>query len=349
MYMKSALQLQYWKTFFTPERFSHDQIPDLAGKVAIVTGANTGLGYAIAVSLAANGAHVFFACRSKERALDAIEKARAEIKKNYPNASDPKMEFLELDLCDIKKTHKAAKDFLARNLPLHILVCNAALFAAPYELSVDGIEVQFAVNHIGHFVFTTTLLDRIKESQPSRIVMVASDIHEINEITDFTLEAVNKPVGPFTPYAQSKAANILFANALARRLENDQVWVNSLYPGIVYTEIARHTGKIFGERFMNVMLKTSTYTVAMTPAHASLTPLYLATSPEVVEKNIRGRYFIPIANELQPVKRANQANNLLSKSILALETKDKDIQENLWNFSERIVLEKLGEKTIRMP
>ncbi|KAG0045453.1 hypothetical protein BGZ90_008450, partial [Linnemannia elongata] len=169
MSFNSLTQFAWWKTYLTPKGYSHTKIPDLTGKVAIVTGANSGLGYATTVALAANGARVFLACRSRERAQEAIENARAEIKAKYPKAPTPQLEFLELDLNDMTKSSQAAQEFLKKGLPLHILVNNSGIMNCPYALSADGIETQFAVNHMGHFVFTMGLLDRIKESQPSRI------------------------------------------------------------------------------------------------------------------------------------------------------------------------------------
>jgi len=145
----SVTQLSFWKTFFTPRRYSDELIPDQTGKVAIVTGANTGLGYATTIALAGHGAHVFLACRSKDRALAAIEKAKKEIKEKYPRAAAPKLEFLELDLNDMNKARKAAKEFLSKGLPLHLLVNNSGIMTTPFALSADGIEQQFAVNHMG--------------------------------------------------------------------------------------------------------------------------------------------------------------------------------------------------------
>ncbi|KAF9086189.1 hypothetical protein BGX29_001535, partial [Mortierella sp. GBA35] len=145
----SLTQLAFWKTFITPNRYSHDQIPDLTGKVAIVTGANRGLGYATTVALAAHGAHVFLACRNPERAADAIARAKAEIKETYPQAREPQLEFLELDLNDMNKCRQAGQEFLKKGLPLHILVNNSGIMMVPFALSADGIENQFAVNHMG--------------------------------------------------------------------------------------------------------------------------------------------------------------------------------------------------------
>lgn len=148
-FTNSMSQFAWWKTYLTPKRYSHNKIPDLTGKVAIVTGANSGLGYATTVALAANGARVFLACRSKERAQEAIENARAEIKAKYPKAPTPQLEFLELDLNDMTKSSQAAQEFLKKGLPLHILINNSGIMNCPYGLSADGIETQFAVNHMG--------------------------------------------------------------------------------------------------------------------------------------------------------------------------------------------------------
>jgi len=147
--MSNLKKPAFWKTFFTSPRYSHDQIPNLSGKVALVTGANTGLGYATMVSLAGHGAHVIAACRSEQRAIEAIARAKQEIKTKYPNAGEPQIEFLQLDLNDINNSAQAAKNFLNKGLPLHILVNNSGIANTPFALSADGIEQQFAVNHVG--------------------------------------------------------------------------------------------------------------------------------------------------------------------------------------------------------
>ncbi|KAG0003966.1 hypothetical protein BGZ80_007715 [Entomortierella chlamydospora] len=323
----SFSQLRFWKTFFTPNRYSHDQIPDLTGKVAIVTGANTGLGYCTTVALATHGAHVFLACRSQQRATDAIERVKAEIKEKYPQAADPKLDFLELDLNDMRKTRDAAKNFLVKGLPLHILVCNSGIMATPFELSADGIETQFAVNHMGHFVFTMELLDRIKESQPSRIVIVSSNGHELTAPGGIDFDTLNDETKTNTiqRYARSKLANILFTKALARRLENERVYVNAVHPGYVLTELARHVGASFGV-ILKQVLGVMNIVVAMKPEVGCLTQLYAATSTEIEEGDIRGKYFIPIANEILPNEYA----------------RDEELQEKLWTFSEKLVNEKIG-------
>lgn len=138
----------FWKAVFKRPHYSYDSIPDLSSKVALVTGANTGLGYATMVALASHGAHVVAACRSEQRAMKAIEKAKQEIKTKNPSAA-PKIEFLQLDLNDINSSAQAAKNFLSMGLPLHILVNNGGIATTPFALSADGIEQQLAINHVG--------------------------------------------------------------------------------------------------------------------------------------------------------------------------------------------------------
>ncbi|KAG0215360.1 hypothetical protein BGX28_000100 [Mortierella sp. GBA30] len=318
----------WYKSFITPKRYSHKDIPDLTGKVAIVTGANTGLGYWTTVSLAAHGAHVILACRSEQRAMDAMERAKKDIRERFPQApAEPKLEFLELDLLDMTKCRRSAQAFLDKGLPLHILVNNSGIMAVPFELSPQGIETQFAVNHMGHFVFTMGLLDKIKESQPSRIVVLSSLGHEFSTPGGIDFDTLNDPSksDPIARYGRSKLANVLFGKALARRLANERVYVNVVHPGTVSTELGRYAQESYGAA-MIAFLKTFTFLTAMTPEVGSLTQLYCATSPEIEEKDIRGRYFIPIANELTPSAYAQ----------------DEELQEKLWEFSEKLVKEKLG-------
>ncbi|KAK5814358.1 hypothetical protein F5H01DRAFT_23872 [Linnemannia elongata] len=322
--MNMFSQLAFWKTYFTPDRYSIAQIPDLTGKVAIVTGANTGLGYTTMVALAGRGAHVFLACRSQKRAIAAIETALLEIRSKYPLLTTaPKLEFLELDLMDINKTQQAAKEFLRKGLPLHILVCNAGIQVVPFELSADGIEAIFAVNHIGHFVFTIALLDRLKTSQPSRVVMISSIAHEaFPPRVGIDFDTLNDPTmsTDLSRYGRSKLANVLFAKALARRVANDNVYVNACHPGFIprFLEPQDDTWK----EWFDCIVKNA---VTLTAERAALTQLYLATSPEIEERDVRGKYFIPVANEIEPAALA----------------RNERLQEELWAFSEDIVREKV--------
>ncbi|KAF9425327.1 hypothetical protein BGZ76_003317, partial [Entomortierella beljakovae] len=300
--MNSLANTQFWKSLVSSKGYTYKDIPNLTGKVAIVTGANTGLGYATAVALAGNGAHVFLACRNQERAMDAIERIKKDIKSDYPEVSEePKLEFLELDLNNLAKSRQAANNFMAKNLPLHILVCNSGIMWVPFELSADGIETQFAVNHLGHFVFTSGLLPRLKESQPSRIVVLSSMTHESTVDGGIDFDTINdsSKSDSFQRYGRSKLSNILFAKALARRLKDERVYVNVAHPGYVNTELIRYTDKTFGA-IPAKLGGVAGRVFASDPKIGALTQLFLATSPKVESEDIRGQYYIPTAHEGLP-------------------------------------------------
>ncbi|KAF8949949.1 hypothetical protein BGZ52_004242, partial [Haplosporangium bisporale] len=287
-------------------RYSDDQIPDLSGKVAVVTGANTGLGYGIKVALAGHGAHVIATC--------------------LPNAPEPNLEFLQLDLNDINNCAQAAKNFLKKGLPLHILINNSGIMNTPFALSADGLEQQLAVNHIGHFVFTMGLLQKIKESQPSRIVVLSSMMHEQHPKGGIDFDSINdeNTSNLGARNGHSKLVIILFGKALARRLMDERVYVNIAHPGFVNTELNRLNQESFG-RTSGLLLDYVTRIMGMAPDIGALTQLYCATSPGVENKDIRGKYFIPIANDLKPNPTAC----------------DEDLQERLWSWAENTVREKL--------
>ncbi|KAG0094114.1 Retinol dehydrogenase 14, partial [Podila epicladia] len=294
---------QFWRALVTADHYSYDQIPDLTGKYALVTGANQGIGYATTLGLVAYGAHVTMACRSAAKANEAIEQLHKDVIEMHPHSAAAaqiakgerlKLEFLELDLNDLKKTQQSAQEFLSRGLPLHILVNNSGVGGVAWGLSADGIENHFAINHLGHFVLTTALLDCLKESQPSRVVVVSALLYDVLPEGGLDLNNINndKIGDPLRRYGRSKLANILFANALARRLTNEQVYVNSLHPGVVDTGMAHHFNDNMADVMASIMRKFAKFTF-VSPAQGALTQLYLATSPEVVNKDIRGRFFIP--------------------------------------------------------
>ncbi|KAG0367954.1 hypothetical protein BC939DRAFT_445343 [Gamsiella multidivaricata] len=328
-YTNIVFNAAYWKSFTQRAKFTAEDIPDLTGKVAIVTGANSGLGYATTVALASHGAHVFLACRSQGKALQAIEQAKVDVKKKNPLfKGEAKLDFLALDLNDMKQCHHAAQQFLARGLPLHILVNNGGIMTSPFALSDNGIEQQFAVNHMGHFVFTMTLLDRIKESQPSRIVMLSSIGHEMTTKGGIDFDTLNdeSKSSPTSRYGRSKLANLLCGKALARRLANEKVYVNMPHPGFVYTDLARNNKASLGTVAAGVYDMAGKMCAA-TPEIGALNQLYCATSPEIEENDLRGRYFVPVGNDCRP-------------SHYAL---DEELQEKLWAFSEKLMHEHVRE------
>ncbi len=204
----------------------------LAGRIALLTGANTGIGRATAVELAKQGAHVFLACRSAERTQAVLDAIRAQ-----PGGGSA--EFLPLELGDFASIRQCARTFLARGLPLHLLINNAGLAGARGHTK-EGFELAFGVNHLGHFLLTQLLLDRIKASAPARIVTVASKAHYRARGIDW--QAVREPTRTATglqEYGVSKLANVLFSAELGRRLVDSGVTTYSLHPGVVATEVWR--------------------------------------------------------------------------------------------------------------
>lgn len=206
-------------------------LPSLSGRVALVTGASTGIGRVTARELARAGAHVFVACRSKQSAAGVLADIAA-----MPGA---RAECLELDLGDFASVRACALAFLARNLPLHLLINNAGL-AGARGLTPSGFELAFGVNHMGHFLLTRCLLDRLRESAPARVVSVASRAHVRAGGLDWdALRRSTRSLTGWPEYANSKLANVLFSAELGRRLAGSGVTTHALHPGVIASDIWR--------------------------------------------------------------------------------------------------------------
>ncbi|CAG8453922.1 10932_t:CDS:2 [Diversispora eburnea] len=290
--------------------FTINDIPDLQGKIAIVTGANTGIGFIVAQELARKNAHVFLACRNQTKSEKAID----EIKQATGN---DKVEYLPLDLSSLKSVLKATELFLDRKLPLHIL---------SFTLTEDGIQDQFGTNHIGHFFFTIKLLPTIEASAPSRIVNLTSMAHKISPKCGIDFENINNPIAytSLSRYSQSKLANILFSLELNKRLTDKEVYVNSVHPGLVKTELFRNLKDSMGLMAKPINLIVGLF---MTPVEeGAVTSLYCATSPEIIEKNLRGKYFVPLGKLSKPGKLGT----------------DEKLALKLWEYSEELIKEKLN-------
>jgi NAD(P)-dependent dehydrogenase (short-subunit alcohol dehydrogenase family) len=249
---------------------------DLSGKTALVTGGTNGIGKAAAMALARMGAEVVIVGRNRALAESTV----AEIQRETGNQ---KIEALIADLSVQADVRKVAAEFLAANKPLHILLNNAgAMFPARTE-SIDGIEMTFALNHLGYFLLTELLLERLQQSGPARIVNVASMAHRsASKGIDFDDIEGKKNYAPFGAYGQSKLANILFTRELAKRLQGSNVTVNCLHPGFVATRFA-HANTIYNiAMFLMRPFQRSI-------AKGSQTSIYLCASPEVA--NVSGEYF----------------------------------------------------------
>ena len=236
----------------------------MSGRVALVTGANTGIGLVTARKLASGGAHVFIACRSPERAQPALAHIKAA-------SGNTQVELLPLDLGDFDSVRQCARSFLARSLPLHLLVNNAGVGGAR-GLTRSGFELAFGVNHLGHFLLTQLLLDRIKASAPARIVTVASRAHY--RARGLNWEALRKPTRglAMAAYSNSKLANVLFSAELGRRLAGSGLTTYSLHPGVVASDIWRRLPWPLRGLIKLGMIGTE---------EGAATSLYCATSPEV--------------------------------------------------------------------
>jgi dehydrogenase/reductase SDR family protein 13 len=267
--------------------------PDLANKTFIVTGANTGIGKVTAKELARAGAHVVLACRSQDKTAAVID----EIKRETGNAN---VEYVHLDLGDLASVRACAEAIRARNLPIHGLINNAGM-AGARGLTRDGFELTWGTNHLGPYLFTRLLLDRIKQAGPARIVNVASASHYRAKGIDW--DAVRKPTRTTTgmdEYAVSKLSNVLFAKELARRLEGTGVTTYALHPGVVATDVWRRVPaplRWLIKRFM------------ITPEQGAEASLRCATDPALAGQT--GRYYDvggvekepnPVANDVELAK-----------------------------------------------
>ncbi len=244
-----------------------DAPQDLHGRIALITGANTGIGQVTALALARRGAKVFLACRSAQRTQPVLNEINAQA------ALNAQAEWLPLELGDLASVRECARLFLARGLPLHLLINNAGLAGAK-GLTASGFELAFGVNHIGHFLLTQLLLERLQASAPARIVTVASRAHRRATGLDFA--ALRQPTRSRTgvsEYANAKLANILFSAELGRRLAGSGVSCYSLHPGVVDTEVWRSVPWL-----LRPLLKLRGM---LTPEQGARTSLYCATAPEL--------------------------------------------------------------------
>lgn len=242
-------------------------------KVALITGANTGIGRVTAAELAKLGFHVFVACRSADRAKPVLDEVRAA------SGSDS-IELLALDLGDFSSIRACAEAFLARDLPLHLLINNAGI-AGGRGLTRSGFELAFGVNHLGHFLLTQLLTARILRSAPARIVTVASNAHyEARGIDWDALRKRTRSVMGLAEYSVSKLCNVLFSAELGRRLAGSGVSTSSLHPGVVATDIWRT---------VPWPLRPLIKLAMISPQQGAQTTLFCATSQAVAQET--GRYY----------------------------------------------------------
>ncbi len=242
------------------------------GKYVVITGGNVGIGLETARGVAKLGAHVLIACRDAARAAHA----RSELKRSVPTAT---IEVVELDLGSLASVKRCAESLNQRLPKLDVLINNAGVWPRQRRFTADGREQTMGINHLGHFALTNQLLPLLRKAR-GRVVVVSSGLHARGTMAWDDLMTAQGGFSGQRAYAQSKLANVLFANELARREAPYGVTANSLHPGVVKTQLARE----FPE-----LLRTVAGVVMLTPEKGAQTSIYLASSSEL--NNVTGKYF----------------------------------------------------------
>lgn len=298
----------------TTNRWISADMPDLTGKIAVVTGANSGLGYATLLALARKKGHVIMACRNLEKAQAAC----AQIARQIPNAA---VDVMKLDLASLASVRAFAGEYTSRYDHLDMLINNAGIALIPRQETEDGFEMQFGVNHLGHFALTGLLLDILLNTPGSRIVTVVTLGHHAARMKFDDLQG-EKSYSPFHAYVRSALANVLFAFELQRRLEAAGAKTMSLavHPGMVDTQMTRRTTPPVS--FVEPIVHTVAPFMAQSAEEGASSQLYAATAPEVKGDEFYGPRFY-----LRGYPRPQKASRI---------SYNRDIAARLWKISEEL-------------
>jgi len=278
----------------------------MQGKVCVVTGATAGIGRVSAQRLAEMGATVVLISRNPAKCDEVVAEVRQR-------ANNPAVEAMPADLSSLSQTRAVAQRLLDRYPRIDVLLNNAGAVFTSRQVSPDGIEMTWALNHLNYFLLTHLLLDALKAAPAARIINVSSDAHLTGRIYFDDVQFVRRPYQGFAAYSQSKLANVMHAYALARRLQGTNITVNALHPGAVATNFGKNnTGPIW-----QLILKLFGR-FAIRPEEGAKTSVYLASSPEVA--GVSGKYFY----RCKP-KRSSSASY------------DQQAQERLWVLSAEMV------------
>lgn len=286
--------------------WSEDDIPDLSHRVAVVTGANSGIGFETARALAAKGARVILGCRSRTKGPQAA----ARIREAVPDAD---VHFISLDLASLAGVEMFAKEVGVEVDRIDLLCNNAGVMMPPLDYTKDRFELQFGINHLGHFALTAHLLPLLRATPGARVVTVSSLMHFAGWIHFTDLNSENS-YNSTLAYAQSKLANLLFMRELARRLDGADVDVISAaaHPGSTRTELQRHSD----------LMQLAVRYFAQDAAAGALPTLYAATAPAVSG----GNYFGPRFGIVGPPARA----------LMSPLAQNNDLAQRLWKVSEEL-------------
>jgi len=270
-------------------------IPDLTDRTAVVTGANGGLGLETARRLAAAGASVVMAARNQERAAEAAEQIRA-------TAPGAELALVKLDLSSLDSVKAAADEILTAHGTIDLLVNNAGVMGIPERRTADGFEMQFGVDHLGHFALTARLLPALLEAPAARVVTVTSTAHHMGRAVDPDNPNLDGRYGPWRAYGQAKLANFHFGLGLHRLFANAGAWAASLvaHPGLSNTELqavsVKETSGGLSQRFFLMLARS----IGMSPAEGALSQLRAATDPDAKSGELYGPLFV---NNGPPVRK----------------------------------------------
>lgn len=288
------------------QKWDANSISSQQGRIVIVTGSSSGIGFETALALASKEATVIIAVRNLQKGNSAA----AKIKTEFPEA---KVDVMELDLANLASVRKFSEDFKAKYEKLDLLINNAGVMVPPYSKTSDGFELQFGTNHIGHFALTGLLIERLHKTVGSRIVNVSSSIHKAGKINFDDLSWEKRKYGPWSAYGASKIANLYFTYEFRRRIGEKPI-IAAAHPGLTATDLPRHSGMA---DFLYGFL-------AQKAQMGALPTLYAAVGPDVKS----GDYYGPSGfMEMKGYAKKVQSNAL---------SHDTEIAKKLWDVSEEL-------------
>lgn len=300
------------------QQWNSDAVPNLSGKIAIVTGANIGLGYETARVLVGKGAHVIVASRDVTKGQEAVR----ALQKEYPTG---KATFLVLDLANLASVRQFAQQYSQQFKMLDLLINNAGVMHLPYRTTVDGFEMQFGTNHLGHFALTGLLLPVILNTPGARVVTVSSSLHQSGHINFEDLHGKTK-YNESTAYSQSKLANVLFAYELQRKFSAHSVKAFSMaaHPGYAATNLQFGASNMTGSALRAGVMSIANTLFAQSAAMGALPTLYAATAPAIQG----GEYVGPSGfMEIRGYPKVTKSNT---------ESHDLEVAKKLWDVSEEL-------------
>ncbi|KAI1704905.1 short chain dehydrogenase domain-containing protein [Ditylenchus destructor] len=295
---------------------------DLRGKTILITGTTSGIGVETAKALALAGAHVVMANRN----VSASEKLREQIcgEASLAKGFTPKIDIIQVDLSSLKSVRNAANEFISKEWPLHVLILNAGLTSFHKEVSDDGHERTFAVNHLAQFYFTQLLMQKLQESAPSRLVIVSSALHtktgiRASDSLDSKLQKLAPPpnsrISAISLYNNSKLCNMLVAKKTHKLVHDKGVSVYVLHPGLIRTELVRDHNNLYAvfSFFMRLFMKNV--------EQGAATTVYCAAHPDAANES--GKYYVDCA----------EAENQTDKALV----NDELLQDALWERTNELI------------